>query len=275
MIILTGFADEISDDLEKQLDVMASEGIAHLELRSVWGKNVLQLTDQEAAHIKERLEDRGFKVSSIGSPLGKIGIADDFAAHMKDAERAVQLAKYFGAPYIRIFSFFLPEGEAAEGYRDQVMFRMKQFTQLAEQSGVVMLLENETEVYGDIAERCLDILETCRSSQLQAAFDPANYVQCGESPISKSYPLVAPFVSYIHVKDAIMGSGKVVPAGEGDGELRRLLSILKEKEYDGFMSLEPHLASTGRFEGFGGEQLFAAAAKALKELLREADLSWM
>ncbi|OXM83571.1 sugar phosphate isomerase/epimerase family protein [Paenibacillus rigui] len=274
MITLTGFADEISPDLEIQLDVLASEGTSHLELRGVWGKNVLQLTDEEAARVKERLDARGFRVSSIGSPIGKIQITDDFEPHLTDFRKAIELARYFGAPYIRIFSFFIPEGEDPAGYREEVLSRMKQLARLAEQENIMLLHENEKEIYGDNGERCLEILQACDSDKLRAAFDPANFVQCGVRPMSEAYPLVAPYIEYIHIKDALLESGKVVPAGEGDGELRDLIGTLKQRGYNGFMSLEPHLSAAETFQGFSGPELFVVAVRALKSLLEEAEIEW-
>lgn len=274
MITLTGFADEISPDLEVQLDVLASEGISHLEFRGVWGKNVLKLTDEEIAQVKERLDARGFKVSSIGSPIGKIKITDAFEPHMQDFQRAIYVAKYFGAPFIRIFSFFIPEGEHPEIYHEEVMRRMKQLVRLAEHEGIQLLHENEKDIYGDTGERCLEIFRACDSSNLRGAFDPANYVQCGVRPMTEAYPLVAPYITYYHIKDALMESRKVVPAGEGDGQLQQLIGLLKEHDFSGFLSLEPHLSAAGAFQGFSGPELFVVAVKALKKLLTDADLEW-
>lgn len=274
MITLTGFADEISPDLEVQLDVLESVGISHIELRGVWGKNVLQLTDEETARIKARLDERGFRISSIGSPIGKIKITDAFEPHLNDFQRAIELAKYFGAPYIRIFSFFIPEGEEPSLYREEVLSRMKQLARIAEQEDIVLLHENEKEIYGDNGERCLEILEACDSPKVRGAFDPANFVQCGVRPMKEAYPLVAPHIEYIHIKDALMESGKVVPAGEGDGELRELIGTLKQGGYAGFMSLEPHLSAAETFQGFSGPELFVVAVNALKKLLTEANMEW-
>lgn len=274
MITLTGFADEISPDLKTQLDTLASEQIAHLELRGVWGKNVLKLSEEELDVVQAALEQKGIRVSSIGSPLGKIKISDDFAPHYEDAKRAVLLAKRFGAPYIRIFSFLLPQDEAASGFRPEVIERMKRLTELAEKSGVVLLHENEKHIYGDTAERCLDILQACDSPGLRAAFDPANFVQCQVKPMTVAFPLLEPYIEYIHVKDAVWATGKVVPAGEGDGQLGALVAKLAEKRYSGFMSLEPHLKAVNAFEGFSGPELFGVASKALKRLLADANVNW-
>jgi sugar phosphate isomerase/epimerase len=274
LITLTGFADEISSDLEEQLDTLASEGIAHLEFRGVWGKNVLKLTDEEAAQVKARFQERGFRVSSIGSPIGKIKITDDFAPHLADFERAIEMAKFFEAPYIRIFSFFIPEGEEAQAYKDEVLHRMNALTKRAEEAGVYLLHENEKHIYGENGQGCRDILESCNSAHLRAAFDPANYVQSKVIPMQDAYPLVESYIEYIHIKDALLATGKVVPAGEGDGQLRELIAALKTRQYSGFMSLEPHLKAVDEYENYSKPELFKVASQALKKLLAEAELEW-
>ncbi|GIO29548.1 MULTISPECIES: sugar phosphate isomerase/epimerase family protein [Paenibacillus] len=273
MITLTGFADEISADLEEQLDVLESEDIRYLELRGVWGKNVLSLTEEETAKIKERLTRRGFGVSSIGSPLGKIKITDDFDSHFSDAEHAIRLAAFFQAKFVRIFSFYIPDGEH-DRFREEVFSRLKRLVQLANDAGIVLLHENESHIYGDTGERCRDILEAVSSPGLRAAFDPANFVQCKVKPVSEAYPLLAEYISYIHIKDALMDNGTVVPAGEGDGQMHLLLQELKRTGYSGFMSLEPHLQATGRYAGFSKPELFVVAAKAIKRLLAEQEMKW-
>jgi sugar phosphate isomerase/epimerase len=272
MVTLTGFADEISPVLNIQLDVLESEGIRYIEFRGVWGKNVLELSDNELLSVKEEMNRRGFRLSSVGSPIGKISINDDFEQHLVDFERALYVAKMFEVPYIRIFSFFIPEGHDPVAYRGEVMRRIKELVKKAEDAGVILLHENEKDIYGDTAERCLDILETCQSSNLRCAFDPANFVQCGVKPYIEAFPLLEKYIEYMHIKDALFDEGKVVPAGKGDGEVLDVLKALKQKGYTGFMSLEPHL--TRAFSGFSGPDRFRVASSALKNLLTEIDEKW-
>lgn len=274
LVTLTGFADEISSDLDLQLDVLQSEGIHHFEFRGVWDKNVLKLSNEELGVVKKTLEQRGFGISSIGSPIGKISIVDDFELHLKDFERALEVAHLFNAKYIRIFSFFIPNGSEPSVYREEVMKRMKALVERAEAENIILLHENEKEIYGDTPERCLDIFETCSSANLRAAFDPANFVQCGVRPYSHAFPLLKNHVEYMHIKDALFEGGKVVPSGEGDGEVQAVLSSLKDSGYHGFMSLEPHLSSAGTFSGFSGPDLFRLASHALKSILKDLDVEW-
>jgi sugar phosphate isomerase/epimerase len=274
MWTISGFADEISPDLDVQLDTLAEESMRYLEFRGVWSKNVLDLSDSEIATIKATLERRGVKVSSIGSPIGKIPIADNFAPHLDRFRRALEVAHALDAPYIRIFSFFIPSGDDPARYRDEVLHRMGRLAREAEGAGVTLVHENEKEIYGNIPARCLDILTQVNSPILRAAWDPANFVQCGVRPFTEGYDSLRPFIAYVHIKDALLTTGEVVPAGQGDGEVRETIAALRDSGFDGFFSLEPHLAAAGTFSGFSGPDLFRAAVKAFKDLLREQQIEW-
>jgi 3-dehydroshikimate dehydratase len=274
IVKLTGFADEISPDLTIQLDVLHTERIRYLELRSVWGKNVIDLDNQSLIKVKEALISREIQVSSIGSPIGKIGVLDDFQEHVAEFDKVIEIAKYLGTNFIRIFSFFIPEGDDPFIYRDEVIRRMNIFVKRAEEEGVILLHENEKGIFGSDVERCLDLLTTCQSPNFRAVFDPANFVQCGVKPFTDAYPLLEKYIEYVHVKDAIFSSGTVVPAGEGDGQIEEMYRALKAKGYKGFMSLEPHLAAEGTFFGFSGPELFKVATKKLKEILGNIDAEW-
>ncbi len=274
MWTLTGFADEISPDLDEQLATLAAEGIRYLEFRAAWSKNVLKLDDDELERVRERLGRAGVKVSSIGSPIGKIKVTDDFAPHLEDFRRALRVARLLEAPYIRIFSFFIPAGEDPARHRDEVLERLGALVREVEGSDVTLVHENEKEIYGDIPARCLDILTSIDSPRLRAAWDPANFVQCGVRPHPEGYEGLRPLIAYVHVKDALLGSGQVVPAGQGDGQLRETIAALRESGFDGFFSLEPHLKAGGTYSGFSGPELFRTAAGAFKGLLREQGIAW-
>jgi len=271
---ISAFADEISPDLDQQVETLLSEGIKHLELRGAWGKNVLAFDDAELETAKTTLSRAGIKVSSIGSPIGKIKITDDFAPHLAAFDRALHVARVFEAPFIRIFSFFMPPREDPARYREQVLDGLHQIVRRAEGSGVTLLHENEKEIYGDIPSRCLDILTQIDSPILRAAWDPANFVQCGVRPFTEGFDALRPFIAYIHVKDALLASGKVVPAGKGDGEWPETIVALRASGFDGFFSLEPHLQEAGPFAGFSGPELFGVAATSFKALLREQQITW-
>ena len=270
MFVLSGFADEISPILAMQLDVFEELEIGYLELRGVWDKNVLKLSDDEAGKVKSELEKRDMKVSAIGSPIGKIKIDDPFEPHLDQLRRAIELAEYFECEYIRTFSFFVPEGKA-DDYRSQVMERLGALLAEAEGHPVTLLHENERHIYGDIPRRCRDILETLDSPQLRMTFDPANFVMCGVRPFSEGYDMLKDYIEYVHIKDALMAEKRVVPAGHGDGQVRELLRALQGRGFDGFLSLEPHLKEAGESTGFTGPELFAVATGALRGLLEEID----
>jgi sugar phosphate isomerase/epimerase len=273
-VILSGFADEISPDPAEQLAVLAAENITHLELRSAWSTNVADLSDAELDRFRRSLDDAGVRVSAIGSPIGKIGIDAPLKPELDRLRRVADVAASFGTPLVRVFSFFVPPGDRPERYRDQVIERMRALADIAEDRGIVLAHENEKEIYGDRPERCADVIESAGSPALRATFDAANFVQCGVRPHDEAYPLLRPYLVYLQVKDALAATGDVVPAGQGDGQVRETLAALRDSGFEGFVSLEPHLALSGRYGGFSGPEGFAIAVQALKALLGELSIPW-
>ncbi len=267
---LAVFGDEISPDLDEQLEHMEQEGIRFLELRGAFGKNVLELSNAELDQISKKLQARGMGVSAIGSPIGKISITEEFEPHFEKFKRALEIADWLGSSYIRLFSFYMPreEGEAAYAkYRPEVIRRLNAFVNETQLWGMILLHENEKGIYGDTAERCADLLHAVGSTNLRAVFDPANFVQIGQQPFSHAFPLLDEQITYVHIKDAFFADGSVTVAGAGEGQLEEVLRALWERGYQGYLSLEPHLQSSGQYSGFSGPALFHEAATALKALV--------
>jgi sugar phosphate isomerase/epimerase len=273
-VTLSGFADEISPDPAEQLAVLAAENITHLELRSAWSVNVADLGDAELSRFGQALDATGVRVSAIGSPIGKIDVDAPLGPELDRLRRVADVAAQFGTTIVRVFSFFIPASDPPERYREQVIERMRALADIAEERGVVLAHENEKEIYGDRPERCADIIASVGSPALRATFDAANFVQCGVRPYTDGYALLRPYLVYLQVKDALAATGEVVPAGQGDGQVRQTLAALQDSGFAGYISLEPHLATGGRFGGFSGPDDFRRAAQALKALLGELSIPW-
>ena len=272
--VLSGFADEISPDPAEQLATLAAESISHLELRGAWSTNVADFTDAQLASFSAALDGAGVTVSAIGSPIGKIDVRDPFRPELDRMRRIAEIANALGTGLVRVFSFFIPVGEPPERYRQRVIDQMAALTAIAVEHGLVLAHENEKLIYGDRPERCADIIASVGSPALRATFDAANFVQCGVRPHDEAYELIRPYLVYVQIKDAIAATGAVVPAGQGDGQVRDTLSALMESGFDGYLSLEPHLAAAGQFGGFSGPAAFRRAAQALKDLLAGLSASW-
>lgn len=245
--IITGFADEIDSSIDKQIKLLKKLGVNHIEFRSGDGKGVADYTISEAIELKKRLDAEKISISAIGSPIGKIGIRDAFEAHFEKFKHVVELAHVLDTPYIRMFSFYVPEGTEVINHREEVMRRMASMISYAKENKVIILHENEKGIYGDNAERCLDLFQTLGCEHFQCIFDFANFVQSGQNTL-EAYEMLKSYIAYIHVKDAMWVDGKVVPAGEGDGHVEEIFSKLDAEGFSGFLSLEPHLAGFAAFK---------------------------
>jgi sugar phosphate isomerase/epimerase len=270
MFTLSAFADEISPDPQQQIDVLTACGVRHIELRSINKTNVLDLTDLQVKELKSLLDKHGFRLSAIGSPIGKIKINEPFEPHLKRFERAVELCKVFGTPNIRIFSYYLPEGEDWAKWRPTVLERMWAKLKLAEKAQVRLLHENEHRIYGDEPERVRDLLETVRAQfserNFGAAYDPANYVFCGYDPW-QGWQLTKPWTVHFHIKDWARGETHGRVAGEGHGRIPEVMAEAVAQGYDGFATLEPHLLGGGPTGGVTGPELFPKAVASYKKVL--------
>jgi sugar phosphate isomerase/epimerase len=274
MWTLSGFVDEISPDFIEQCRVAADLGLGYTELRSAWDVNILDLKPEQLTTMKETLASHGLQVSSIGSPIGKIFIDEAFAPHLDRMRHAADVAHFFHAPYIRIFSFFMHPGADPADHRDEVIDRMRALTRVAENADLILLHENEKEIYGDVPSRCLDLVRSVGSPHLRLAWDPANFVQVGVRPYTDGYAMLRPHVEYIQIKDALATNGTVVTAGRGDGEIVRTIHALRHDGFDGFFSLEPHLSIGTAAGGFSGPELFRRAWQDFTDLLKAEGIEY-
>ena len=277
MFKLSAFADEISANPLEQIDVLKQCGIRHIELRSILKTNVLDLTDLQVDELKSLLARHGFRLSAIGSPIGKIKIDAPFAPHLERFKRAIELCKVFDTPHIRIFSYYRTDGGDWDDWRREVLDRMWEKTKLAEKAGVRLLHENEYGIYGDDPERVKDLMETVLEQadgrSLGAVYDPANYVFCGYDPW-KGWQLTKPWTVHFHIKDWVKGENHGRLAGEGQGQIAKVLGEAVAMNYDGFATLEPHLLGGGPTGGVTGPELFPKAAAALKKILDQVGATY-
>lgn len=266
---LSGFGDEIDADPRIQVAVLQALGATHIEVRSAWGTNVVDLDDDRLAALAELLKRQQMGVSAVASPIGKVDVSLDAEFEVERLRRVIRVAHALETPNIRVFSFYPGEGVPVQSVRDAVMQRMRLLADEAEKEGVTLLHENEKGIYGDVPERVLDLVETVGSSALRLAWDNANFVQVGVRPFTDGYAMLRPYLDYLQVKDAVAATGDVVPTGEGDGQLRETLTALRDDGYEGYASLEPHLNQAFELGGFSGPASFGRAARAFAGAIAE------
>ncbi len=265
---ISAFGDEIADDLAEQLTVLRDLQIRYLELRGAWGKNVLNLTDDEAQRARELADGYGIGISAIGSPIGKSPIEAPLADELANLERVIAIGKIVGTSYVRVFSFYPPaEATDVDQYVAEAVTRLRALAEVAAAAGVTLLLENEKGIVGDTVARCHALLSGVNHPALVFAWDPANFVQVGEAQVTtRGWPQLQQYIGYVHIKDALLDGG-VRPAGEGDGEVPELLANLRASGYQGMLALEPHLKVAGHSSGFSGPEGMKRAVEALRTVM--------
>ena len=238
--ILSAFADEYKTDFDGQLEGLNSFGIDYMEIRFVNGTNVSALTDDEVKNVKRKLSEKNIKVSSIGSPLGKINTADDMDAEMKKAERVFKIACELETKNIRMFSFYLDENKTKEENRSVVFSSLERMVKLASKYGVTLCHENEAKIYGESPEACREILDYF-GGEMKCVFDMGNFMLDNYKPYPNAYDLLKEYIEYFHIKDSL-SAGAIVPPGCGEAQIPELMKAHCEYSKNNFfITLEPHL----------------------------------
>lgn len=276
---ITGFIDEIDKGFEKELEIAKNLKMNYVELRSINQKNIADITIHEAIHIKKILDKKNIKVSSLASPIGKIRIADEnLKEHFEKFKHLIKLCKIFQTRFIRIFSFFM-EREEKEKYEKKVIEELSKYLQYIENKNITLLHENEKNIFGDDISSCLKLVTTLNHPQFKLIYDSANFVQVGENPL-KALETLEPYIKYYHLKDAHFYSPNNILIGDGDGQIKEILKRLQEKNYDGFLSLEPHLTNFSTLQSLeiesienrdgqlkDGEEAFRKSYQRLQDIL--------
>lgn len=253
---LTGFADEASRDLEKQIQATKDIGWTNISARMVGNANIHELPEDEFNRVADRLDEAGIRIPEFGSLIGNWGkkIDGDFSTTIAEIERAIPRMKRLGTGIVRIMSYAQqPWGEdqhEAERFR-----RLKEIVKRFSDENIVAAHENCMNWGGFSACHTLRLIEEI--PDLKLIFDTGNPVFQKDRSQSEPYPWQDPFefwkivrdhVVHIHVKDCQFPvSEDVEPEytmpGEGKAKVREIIADALANGYDGYIAIEPHVAT--------------------------------
>ena len=229
-VTLCAFADEAAKDLAGQIDALKKNDIPLLELRGIDGKNVMDLTPDEARQYKAAFDEAGIAVWSLGAPLAKIPETVKMDAYLEKVKNLCEVAQILGAKNIRGFSFY----PSLFGFHeDRIVEKLRVLVALLGEYGLHYCHENDSGLYGSTEKRVQKLLAAL--PDMKYVYDPANFLRSGQKA-NLTLETLADKAYYFHFKDA--DRKKIVPAGFGDGQLDRLIGSLRR---DTVISVEPHL----------------------------------
>ncbi len=253
----TGFADEASADLDRQIEATKALGWENIETRALLGKNLGTISDEEFELVQRKLEESGVHFNCYGSAVANWAnpITESPEKSYQEMRTALPRMQKLGTKLIRIMSFAVPAElkPRAMEYFDEVVKRLTVIVKMAEDAGVVCVHENCMNWGGLSYEHTLRLCDKLASSpSFRLVFDTGNPVFNddirGKAPYRKQsswefYKNVREFIAYIHIKDAKWNGEQPVYtfAGEGWGEVERILADAFATGYDGGISIEPHM----------------------------------
>jgi len=315
-ILLSGFADEAANQktLDQQFSALAALGMRYFSIRFVDAgngiKNVMALDADELVIVKQKIDEYGLTVSSLGSPIGKVKLCDiddgtttgyrPFNQYLEDeVPRACELANAFGTKLIRGFSFYHPRGSDIETHFSQATDQVGKIADVCQQHGLIYGLEVEANLIGQNGELLAKMHKAINNDALVLIFDGGNLVTMGYSAdeVFEQFEFMKPGLGWLHIKDFLNPGGKVdhvdeeaikhfVPADIGDSGHERIFADLanflpelearmtKRGAPGVFLDLEPHVKGGGQFGGFSGPDGFGVALRALCRVCDNAGIGY-
>jgi sugar phosphate isomerase/epimerase len=260
---IAAITDEFSPMLADALPFMQEIGMTGAELRVVDGKNILDLSDDELKRTRDLLDASGLKVVSIASPLLKCVLPnapgvdgrfqhDVFASkhtfedQPRLTERAFQIAQFFEARIVRVFSYW--RTVQPERCESAIVEALSDLARLGAKEGVIIGLENEHACNVGTALETARILKLVTHENLMVVWDPANALCAGEEPFPGGYGLLdKKRIGHVHAKDCHIEDGKPVwgPLGTRHVQWKEQIAALLTDGYKGYVSLETHWKGPG------------------------------
>lgn len=288
---LSAFADEASPQVDQQIQALKRAGLSLVDLRNVDEHNIVDLPVDQARQVRQKLDDAGISVGMFGSPIGKIDIADDVDVDIKRLEHLGELSGIFGCARVRIFSYYNRKDQVDhEAWKAESLDRLARLTAVAKRCNLVLYHENEAGIFGNQVADVAAIRDQLRAKNpehFRMIFDFDNFNHTGQD-VAAAWKELGDATDAIHLKDSKKqpdGKFQHVPAGTGDTPIRQVLQELKQRNWNGPISLEPHLVhsaavmATGpsgqanqSLADLGPAECFQLAADHAIDLLKEVDM---
>jgi sugar phosphate isomerase/epimerase len=250
--------DEITQDLGQALDFIAHYSLSYCELRQLWGKNIMSLSQADLERAKTLIDQRHMHVTEIASPIFKYNlpempakageVRDTFMANFTDQDtesllkKSFEIANFLGTPKVRVFSYWRVE-DPEKAY-PHVRAHLAKAAAMALQNKITLLLENEQTCNVATGKESGRMVRDVNSPGLRVMWDPANAVVLGEIPYPDGYRHVRGLLENVHAKDVKKdpktGEFHWLPVGAGSVDWTGQCRALVKDGYHGTMSLETH-----------------------------------
>jgi len=255
---IAAITDEFSPDLDIAIRSMAEVGMTGAELRMIFGKNIISLTNEELDRAIDLVRGQGLEIISIASPVLKCVLPnspDVDARFQKDmfaatntfedqprlTERAFEIAKRTGAKIIRVFSYW--RTVKPEECFDRIVAALRQLADQAAQHDLIIGLENEHACNIATGAETAAVLKALDHPNLKVVWDPANALVSGENSFPEGYGAMPPErIAHVHAKDCVLEGDKLVwgPLGDALIDWQGQVDALSRDGYNGWISLETH-----------------------------------
>ena len=255
---LSAAGSKVAQEPEEMMKIFQGQGIKSIELDTVWGKKIVELSPSEIDILKQTLRNNKFSISGIRSDINRDPISEILQEDIiKEFKRYLDFAQIFDTKYVVVSSFYVLQQDRAI-HREKLISLFKSMADIAGKNRITVVVENEPGTVCARSSECGEIIDAVNSPFFKLAFNPANFALVGEKPFLGISPHIRRMGFVFYVNDALFSGEPQLP-GYGNAEIKELISILRCWCFSGFFCIKPEIGS--------GKENFNMAANAFWHLL--------
>lgn len=241
---LTAIVNDLDPNYAEIARLVQTEGISEIEIGADLGASLLV---KKSETVAKSIASSGLKVASLDAKLGRISLADDIEYHLHTADKAIELAKELGCQYIKTRAFIADESFPEGGIKTASVW-LKKMAAKADSAGLTLLIENAPGTHFDLLDHCSELISAMGDANFRVAFNPANFAAKHENPFLRVFyrGKMKRRIGQLVVNDGLWDGTRKQP-GQGNAEIKELISILRCRSFSGFMAIDPIALGTDAF----------------------------
>ncbi|HQZ30089.1 MAG: sugar phosphate isomerase/epimerase, partial [Verrucomicrobiales bacterium] len=216
-------------DMPGFIEYCAKQGVAGAELTSYFFPP--ECPTEYYAHCHQIAHLNGVQISgtAVGNNFSYPAEAPERVEQIAYVKQWIDYATLMGAPHIRVFAGKHPQGVSGEEAEQNAVGALTEAAVYAAEKGVFLGIENHDSIA--TADRLLRIVRAVDSPWVGVNLDSGNFIA---DDVYAEITASAPFAVNVQLKTEMrFADGRKEPA-----DLERVVKILKDTGYAGFVTLE-------------------------------------
>ena len=205
------------------------------------------VTDSDLKNIKKEIEEKKITACCLATGASNLLSDEEYEPSLITSDKdsrsrrivcikgSIDIANKLSIPIVNISSGLKKQDVSDEEARVLLVSGIKEC--LAYSEDIILALEPEPKMFVETTEQAIEIIKLVNSDRLKLNMDIGHVVCCEENYLEKIHNAVK-YTAHIHIEDIKDRVHYHLIPGEGDVDLGKVIQILYDDKYEGYISVE-------------------------------------